>query len=243
MITQILPERRPIAGAAELEEFYLHHDPCLRVNFVASLDGVVEIDGRSGPLGGEADRSAFMAMRAGADAVLVGAGTVRAEDYGPVRLGDEVQARRARRGQAATPRLAIVTGRGDLDPAARVFSQPGTVMIFTTEEVAAGRPDLAGVAELIACGRAEVDLASVVAGLRRRGLGRILCEGGPGLARTLLEAGLIDELCLTIAPTLAGAGQRLIGADRPARPGRFRLTGLLESDSLLLARYRVGSDR
>lgn len=244
MITQILPEHRQLSGAEELEDFYFvpapHH---LRLNFVSSLDGVVEVDGRSGPLGGAADRAAFMAMRAGADAILVGAGTVRAEDYGPVRIAEQVQARRLERGQPARPRLAIVTERGDLNPAARVFTDPGRVLVLTTEAVTAGRPDLADVAELIACGSSRVDVTAVVAELRRRTLGRVLCEGGPALARSLFYAGQIDELCLTIAPTVAGAGRRLMGSDQPIQADRFRLTNLLESDSLLLARYQLGSAR
>ncbi len=244
MITELLPQRRQLGEAQDLEDFYRpaggRH---LRINFISSLDGAVEIGGRSGPLGGPADRAAFMAMRGVCDVVVVGAGTARAEDYGPVRLRQEVQARRRARGEAAVPPLAVVTARGDLQPSARLFGADGRVLILTTKQVARSRPDLAAVAEVIACGADTVDMAAAVAELHDRGLGRVLCEGGPELTRTLLDAGLVDELCLTIAPVLAGGGRRLVGGGEMGMEGRFRLTALLEADSMLLARYDTRSRR
>ena len=239
-ITQVVPDRRELPGREELEELYLPDGPThLRINFIASLDAAVDIEGRSGPLGGPADRRVFSAMRAVADAVLVGAGTVRAEDYGPVAAGPELVGRRAARGQAPRPTLAVVTRRGDLDPRSRIFSGDPRVVVLTTAEVVAARPDLAEVAELVACGPSEVDAASAVGELRRRGLGRILCEGGPALARSLLSAGLVDELCLTISPLVVGGGRRLFGDQPLADAAPFELVGLLEADSMLLARYRL----
>lgn len=238
-LTQLLPDRRVLGGQGDLEQVYAppggEH---LRLNFIASLDGAVEVGGRSGPLGGPADRSAFLAMRAVADAILVGAGTVRAEDYGPVRVAADARARREARGQSSRPVLAVVTGRAALDRAARLFGGD-RVVVFTTETALSGRPDLPEAAEVVACGRTTVDLAAVVQELRRRGMGRILCEGGPVMARGLLTAGLVDELCLTLAPVVAGAGRRLVGEEPMSPAGPFCLTGLLESDSLLLARYRI----
>lgn len=227
-------------GSEVLEQLYLPEgDRLLRVNLVASLDGAVEIEGRSGPLGGPGDRSAFAAMRAVADAVLVGAGTARAENYGPVRLAPEVGERRKRRGQAPRPTLAVVTRRGDLDPHGRLFSGVGRVLVLTTDKVEASRPDLAEVAEVVSCGPSEVDVERAVEELRSRGLGRILCEGGPALARSLLAAGLVDELCLTISPVVVGGGRRLFGEQLLGRPELFELAGLLEADSMLLGRYRL----
>lgn len=238
MITELLPHNRRLDGAEELEEFYRPPRAShLRVNFISSLDGAVEIDGRSGPLGGPADRAAFMAMRGLSDVILVGAGTARAEDYGPVRLREDVQGRRLARGQAPLPPLAVVTARGDLQPSARLFASGGQVIVVTSESVAKSRPDLEAVSEILTCGTASVDMVSAVTQLRKRGLGRILCEGGPELARALVIAGLLDELCLTIAPLLAGAGRRLVGSAELAAAGRFELLGLLEAEGMLLARY------
>ena len=103
---------------------------------------MVEVDGRSGPLGGQADRAAFMAMRAVSDVVLVGAGTVRAEKYGPVRLDADTQTRRSARQQKPLPRLAIVSNQAELDPEARVFGGETAPLLLTTAAAAArrGRP-------------------------------------------------------------------------------------------------------
>jgi riboflavin biosynthesis pyrimidine reductase len=237
MISHLSPAGEVELGAA-LEEVYRHpaaHH--LRVNFVASLDGVIEIEGRSGPLGAPADRSAFMAMRAVADVVLVGAGTARAENYGPVRLEPAVEARRIERNQPPRPRLAVVTNRGDLMPAARMFEGEDPVTVFTNDQAIEAHADLGEVAEMVGCGAGHVDLARAISVLQDRGEGRIVCEGGPALARSLFQAGLVDELCLSLAPVLAGVGHRSLQAAWEGAPGRFAMTGLLEGDGLLLTRY------
>jgi riboflavin-specific deaminase-like protein len=239
---RLYPTAGPIEGGAELEDEYLvTADRHVRANFVMSLDGKVELDGRSSPLSSEADQAAFMAMRAVADVVMVGAGTVRAEHYGPVRLDAAVQARRRVRRQAPVPALAIVTNRADLDPAARVFSGDTKVLLLTGAAAAKRRPDLASVAEVIACGDKSVDVRMAVEELYDRGLGRILCEGGPMLFRALLDAGLIDELCCTTSPRLAGPRHHGLLGDQPiAAPISLGLTAVLEGDGMLLARYRCG---
>lgn len=240
MIRQFLPAPAVLASRAEIEEAYIHPSGRhLRVNFVASLDGAVEVGGRSGPLGGPADRAAFMAMRAVADVVLVGAGTVRAEDYGPVRLIEEVQERRIRRGQSPRPPLAVVSARGDLSPAARLFEADRDVIVFTTEAVAEARRDLADVAEIVPCGSGGVDVSIVLAELRRRGMGRILCEGGPALTRSLFAAGLVDELCLTLSAVLAGEGRQRLTQGWTGGTGPLELTALMEGDGMVITRYAV----
>lgn len=240
MIRSYLPSVGLLEDQAAIEEAYLHpSDRHVRINFVTSLDGAVEVGGRSGPLGGPADRAAFMAMRAVSDVVLVGAGTARTENYGPVRLSTEVQDRRRSRGQASRPPLAVVTARGDLDPGARMFEADREVIIFTTERVVTGRPDLAEVADMVACGAGVVDVGQVVADLHRRGLGRILCEGGPALTRSLFEAELVDELCLTWSPILAGEGSHRLSEGWLGDPGRLSLSALMEGDGMVITRYAV----
>jgi riboflavin biosynthesis pyrimidine reductase len=243
MIRQILPVPGPVEGKEALEELYLPTaDEHLRINFVTSLDGAVEVGGRSGPLGGPADRAVFMAMRAVADVVMVGAGTARAENYGPVRLDDGVQARRTARGQTARPPLAVITARGDLDPSARMFEPDRDVIVFTTEPVARERADLAAVADVVPAGERAVDMLEVVAELRRRGMGRILCEGGPSLCRSLFEVELVDELCLTLAPVLAGVGNHQLAEAWHGDIARFELTSALEGDGMLITRYAKVSE-
>lgn len=240
MMLQLLPVCREISGPAELETFYqlpprLDH---LRVNFVATLDGVIEINRRSGPLGNQADHAAFMAMRAVSDVVLAGAGTVRAERYGPVKLDDQARARRLDRDLPELPRLAIVTARGDLDTKSRVFSGDVPPLLLTTGSVVERRPDLVEVAEVIVCGDSFVDLREARRELSARGLFRVLCEGGPELFRSLLNNDLVDELCLSSAPLLAGSEHRHLTAEAPLpQLAEFRLEGLIEGDGILMGRY------
>jgi riboflavin-specific deaminase-like protein len=240
---RLYPAPGVVADTPDLESEYLvAARRQVRANFVTSLDGMVEIDGRSGPLGGEADHAAFLAMRAVTDGILVGAGTVRQEKYGPVRLDAEVQARRRARLQAPLPRLAIVSNRADLDPAARVFAADPPPLLLTTAAAVQHRPDLAAVAEMVACGAQRVDIGAAIEQLHARNLGRILCEGGPTLLRSLLFAGLVDELCLTTAPRLLGAGHRSLLGDQPLPDAlSLRLTAVLEGDGMLLSRYHCGA--
>ena len=244
MIRRLLPTPpADLAGTEDLEAFYLlppsRH---LRADFVVSLDGAAEIDGRSGPLGAPADRDAFMAMRAVSDAVLVGAGTVRAENYGSVKLGEDVQDRREARGQSRLPPLVLVSRRGLLEVGARVFTQGESPILLTTGRALADRPELADVADAVECGDTEVDLRFALEHLAGRGFKRVLCEGGPTLLNSLISAGLVDEMCVTISPLIAGPQRlHLSGGDPFEHPLRFRLDGLLEGDGMLLARYgRVG---
>ncbi|MGH9056040.1 MAG: pyrimidine reductase family protein [Acidimicrobiales bacterium] len=235
------PDPIELAGAEDLEgQYLLEPGRHVRADFVTSLDGAVEVDGRSGGLGGPADRAVFMALRAAADAILVGAGTVRAEGYGPVVLGDATRRRRSERGQREVPVLVIVSGGADLDPAAKVFAGGSRPMLITTARAAEARSDLARVAELVVCGEALVDLEEALDVLASRGLERVLCEGGPSLLGSLLQEGLLDELCLTASPVIAGAGHAtLTGQQRLAVPAQLRIEGVMEGDGMIFSRYSV----
>ncbi|MGN6326279.1 pyrimidine reductase family protein [Pseudolysinimonas sp.] len=213
----------------------------LRMNFVTSLDGAGTRDGRSGGLGGDADRRVFELLRRWADVVLVGAGTVRSEGYGGMRVDDDAAAWRTAHGFAAQPVLALVSARLDLDPASDVFATaPVRPIVYTVAGAdPARREALAAVADVVAVGAADLDPAAVRADLVGRGLRRIHSEGGPGVFGSFLAAGVVDELCLTLAPTLeAGDAERIARSDRPAPTG-MRLEGILRSaDDELLLRYR-----
>jgi riboflavin biosynthesis pyrimidine reductase len=239
---RLYPTVADLPDASSLEAEYLAPSARhLRANFAVSIDGMVTVGGRSSALGGPADRAAFMAMRAVADVILVGAGTVRAENYGPVQLEDGAGERRLARGQAALPELAIVSNRADLEQTARVFTGGAKPLLLTSARAAAARADLAEVAEIVVCGDEAVDLARGVGALRDRGLGRVLCEGGPMLLDTLIESKLLDELCCTTAPALVGSGHRSLTGDRVwPEPFRLHLTAALEGDGMILARYAAG---
>lgn len=229
----------PAVELADLGELYeLPEAPSVRLGFVAAVDGAVTVGGSSTGLSGPADRLVLRTLRAAADVVLVGAGTARAEDYGPVPLSAALRERRLAQGRPATPALAVVTrSAGHLDPASRLFADPARAPLVLAEQVA-GHALPAGV-EVV---RTATDPGSLLALLRSRGWLRVLCEGGPALAGTLLAAGAVDELCLTVAPLIAG-GRSLLPEPLPAAGGRpVRLLSLVEADGALLCRWSLAAD-
>lgn len=215
--------------------------PWVAMSMVSSLDGATAVGGRSGNLGGTPDREVFRAVRALADVVLVAAGTVRAESYGPVRLSDEAAAARRDAGRTpGPPRLAVVSASLELD-LARAADGPVRPLVLTTEDADAGRrAALEHVAEVRAHGTGRVDLGAALAGLSDDGVGIVVCEGGPSLNASLVEADLVDEWCVTLAPTLVGGDSaRLVsGAPELGAAGQsLELVSLLEADGVLLGRW------
>ena len=214
--------------------------PWVVVGMVASLDGATTIDGRSADLGGPADRVVFRAVRGIADVVLVAAGTARTERYGPVRLGDEVRAARAAAGRSAdAPRLAVVTASLDLD-AERLAGDGAPPVVFTTDDADPGRrAAVAEHAEVRSMGPGRVDLAAALASLRSDGAEVVVCEGGPTLNGALVDADLVDEWCVTLAPVIAGGSSaRLVdGAAPVTERADLELASLLEADGVLFGRW------
>jgi riboflavin biosynthesis pyrimidine reductase len=206
----------------------------LRVNFVTSADGAVSLAGYSEGLSGPGDKRVFGLLRRQCDALLVGAGTLRQEGYHALRPDP---AWRAARGLSAYPTLVVVSGSLDLDPAQDAFAGAPVRPIVLTHAAAPDVPELAAVADVVVCGDTAVDLPAGVAELRRRGLTRLLSEGGPVLFGGLTTAGLVDELCLTVAPLLAGPGAGRITAGPPGPPHAMTLRHVLETDGQLLLRY------
>jgi riboflavin-specific deaminase-like protein len=237
----------PDLAEQELEEVYadlvlltVPGRAAIALGMVSSVDGGAAVDGLTADLGGPADHLAFRALRGACDAVLVGAGTVRAEGYGPVRGTPERRQRRQAKGLAPAPRLVIVSGSLDLDPDARVFADPPVRPLVVTHMAAPPErvEQLARVAEVLQLGEDEVDLSQLTVALHERGLGRVLCEGGPTLNGALLRRDLVDEVFLTLAPVLVGGdAPRIVVGDEPHDPRRFRLLELRHHDDELLLRY------
>jgi riboflavin biosynthesis pyrimidine reductase len=213
----------------------------LRVNFVSSVDGAATHDGLSGGLGTEADHRVFDILRRLCDVVLVGAGTVRAERYGPMRVDDTASRWRLEHGLADQPVCAIVSGALGLDPASRIFTDAPTRPIVVTigTSPTERRRALAKVADVIVAGDDQLDVAALVSALSDRGLGRIHCEGGPTLFGTLLAADAVDELCLTVSPLLEAGDARRIARGELPEARALTLAGALTSESALLLRYLV----
>ena len=211
----------------------------VRVNFVSSVDGAATHDGLSGGLGGEADHRVFDILRRLCDVVLVAAGTVRSEGYGPMVVDAPASAWRVAHGLAPQPVFAIVSGHLDLDPASRIFTEAPVrpIVVTTGSSPLDKRAALAEVADVLVCGDTDLDAPAMVAALQARGLGRIHCEGGPSLFGTLLAADVVEELCLTVSPLLeAGDSPRIARGALPA-PRGLTLAGVLRSADTLLLRY------
>ena len=230
------------AGTADLATAYAYPatTPWLRANMVASADGAATRSGLTEGLGGPADRRLLSLLRALADVVIVGAATVRAEGYGPVRprewWGD------LREGRTPAPPLAIVSRSLDFDFDAPVFTEALTpTIVLTCDSAPADRLRVCEKrAEVIIAGGGEVASAAALDALAAKGLVRQLTEGGPRLLSSIVAAGRLDELCLTMSPQLtAGDAARVLNG--PAmEPKPLRLGHVLEDDDFVFLRYVRG---
>jgi len=191
--------------------------PYITVNMVSSADGKATLAGRTAPMSAPVDRELFHHLRTQADGILVGAGTVRIERYGPVTKTSELQAKREREGMRQEALAVVVTRTGALpDDLPLLVKSPGAVRLVS-------------------------DLPRGLAELRAEGIRSLLCEGGPNLNSTLFSERLVDELFLTIAPTVAGAGEALTIVEGPPLPEAVDLELMTahEADGHLFLRYRV----
>lgn len=212
----------------------------LRANMIASIDGAATHQGLSGGLNGPADKQVFDLLRRLADVLIVGAGTVRAEGYGAMRLTEEDVSWRRAHGLSEHPVFAIVSGRLALDPGSPVFSEAPVRPLVLTHggSPTAQRTRLSQVAEVVVCGEQAVDPAAMRVALQARGLAQMLTEGGPHLLGTLAGAEVLDEICLTISPVLEGGDAIRITRDTPPVHTGMRLTGLLSADDMVMLRYQ-----
>ncbi|MGM7444475.1 pyrimidine reductase family protein [Streptomyces tunisiensis] len=247
-VTDVTDETAAAEGAAgrewslaELAAAYAYPEPgpgdpapWLRGNMVSTLDGAAQHEGRSQPISCPADMRVFGVLRALADAVVVGAETVRQEGYRPAR---------ARAGP--WPAIAVVSASLDLDFSLPLFSSPLVPTLVLTgagadpERVAAA--EKAGARVVVAGEGAGVDPARAVHALAELGHTRLLTEGGPRLLGQLIAADVLDELCLTVSPMLtAGEAQRIAGGPSVTLPRRFTLSSMLEENGFLFTRYRRG---
>lgn len=213
--------------------------PWVALNMVASVDGATAVAGVSGGLGGPADKEVFRALRAIADVIVVAAGTVRAERYGPPRTTPEHQAARVARGQTPFPRLAIVSGSLDLDATSSVFTEaPEPPLVLTGDHPPDDRVHaLDAVAEVVRLGPSGVSMTDALAAIGALGHRVVLCEGGPSLNGQLLAAGLVDEINLTVSPMLVGGDSLRVAVGPDGLPTTLELAHLWVDGSVLLARY------
>jgi riboflavin biosynthesis pyrimidine reductase len=210
--------------------------PWIMANFVSTVDGAAVVDGGSTAINDRDDMRLFGAMRAAADFILVGAETVRSEDYRPVTLDERRREARVAAGLDQTPHLVIVSGSLSLDPSARVFGDPEHRPTILTGESA--DPDrysaLSEVADVVRL--QETSPGGIIHYLRMARV--VLCEGGPGLWGQFISAGLVDEQALTLAPMLvAGESIRIARGPEANPPLEMTLDRVLYGDRSLFLRY------
>jgi riboflavin-specific deaminase-like protein len=239
----LLPERRPtepaeLASGLRLGERARPERPYLALNMVSSLDGKATIDWRTRGLSTELDRQLFHHLRTQADAVMVGAGTVRIERYGRMAKTDELRDKREREGLARDPLAVIVSARLDLPADLPLLNEPEQPVVIATGSDAT----LEGLGDQVEYARVGDDLPLLMARLREEhGVRSVLCEGGPTLNSHLLAAGLVDELFLTLNPKLAGgaAALTIVAGRELVEPTELELTSVAEGGGDLFTRWRV----
>lgn len=235
-----MPSRADIEAAYALPD---RQRSRVRMNFVTSADGAATLGERSGALGGPTDRAVMQVLRTMADVVVVGAGTVRAEGYGGMRVDAEAVGWRRDHGLDDQPALAVVSGSLDLPVDHEAFTDAvRRPVIVTTGASARVRGAHYPAADVIGCGEASLDLSAMMSAFAERGWTQVLCEGGPRLFGALLDAQLVDEVCLTLAPRFVGgsAGRIVRGAtelDRVARLGGI----FADPEGFVFARYLLDS--
>lgn len=244
---RLTPDPGPTTVGEQLERYRpwerAHEErPFVAANFAATVDGRAAIDGVSGPIGSDVDTAMLAGLRTRFDAVMIGAGTMRAERYGGLAANPERREQRERAGLRPQPLMVLVSGHLDLPWDAPLFTDgDGQVLIFTSSE--ADPPQTAASLQVVRH-EGAVEMAAALRHLRaERGVRALLCEGGPRLHAQLQEQGLVDELFLTVAPKLAGEGAPGILEGPLTAVVEMELRWLLEDGGELFSRYgRPGAE-
>jgi riboflavin biosynthesis pyrimidine reductase len=240
-VDRLVPDPAGTSVAEQLSTYRPWDDPPaerprVALNFATTLDGRASIDGRSGPIGSDTDTAMLAGLRRRFDAVMIGAGTMRVERYGRIISDPEKRSRREAEGLPGDP-LMVIVGSLDLPWDAGLFTDGGgKVVLFTDDE--GDPPATATPVEVIREPDGRVDLEAALRRLHaEHGVRALLCEGGPHLHSQLQAGGLADELFLTIAPKLVGAGATILEGALP-EVAELELVWLLQEGSELFARYR-----
>jgi len=209
----------------------------VRTMMITTLDGAAAgPDGLSGSLSSTADQQVFNTVRRLADAVLVGAGTMRAEQYTPMRAKPDDAAQRKASGQRPAPVIAVVSASLNLPWSLPLWSQSTHQPLVLTSQAADAQRLAVAQAHADVVALPELKPSAIVEALVSRGLRRVVCEGGPRLLRDLLADDLVDEADITIAPLIVGTSLTP-STEVLSSPSRFRLVQLLEHDGYLMGRY------
>jgi riboflavin biosynthesis pyrimidine reductase len=240
-VRRLLPHPAELTDDDVVDAYQLPSGRWMRVNFIASLDGVTTVAGRSKGLQQPGDLQVFRVLRALADAVMVGAGTAAAEGYGPMEDDTMVARMRVAVGRPATAPIVVVSRRASVRPDSRIVGGTSPSLLVTCEAADRDRRaalEAAGM-QVLVCGEDDDDLPLAADRLAERGLEQVTCEGGPALLHSMLLAGVVDELDLSIAPALVGGGEVRLIPDTPMPKVALELRQVLEEDGMLFTRYAV----
>ncbi|HEY8304872.1 MAG TPA: dihydrofolate reductase family protein [Solirubrobacteraceae bacterium] len=220
--------------------------PYLALNMISSTDGRATLGGRSGGLGGRADSLLLHGLRTTVDAVMAGAGTVRAERYSRLVCEERDRKTRRERGLAEEPLVCVVSGRLALSKEIPLLAdRDAHVAIITASNASLPQECRAQIEYIRAAREGALDLRAALEELRERfGVRTLLCEGGPHLNSHLLAGGLVDELFLTLSPKLAGGDATsealgIVSGPELEPPFKLALLAVHEHESYLFLRYRV----
>jgi riboflavin-specific deaminase-like protein len=213
--------------------------PYVICNFVSSADGKATASGRTSALGGEADRAVFHLLRAQADAILAGTGTLRIERYGPLVRSAELTEIRAREGRGPQPLAVVISRSGHVPFEIPLFADPETRVALYAPAGTLIPDDCAAQVLLHELEEPERPLPQVLRSLRQEhDVSCLLCEGGPILFDAMLIEGVVDELFLTLAPTLVGGAELGITAGgRLEQAVALRMVWAVELEGQLFLRY------
>jgi 5-amino-6-(5-phosphoribosylamino)uracil reductase len=238
LIDELDLRERARAGARER--------PYIALNMISTADGRATLSGRSGAIGDDADKHLFLGLRTVVDGVMAGAGTVRAEGYRRLIRDPSARERRRERGLSAEPLACIVSGRLALDERVPLLADPDArVAIVTSSQASLPGGCHAQIEYVRAAREGQLDLVAAMRELRARWeVETLLCEGGPHLNAHLLAAGLVDELFLSLAPTLAGGDAiseslRIVSGVDLQPPVAMELLSSNEYESHLFLRYKI----
>lgn len=244
-LQRLLPDRAAVSPAEAYKDLGLHERalperPYVVANMISTADGRATLEGRTEGISSDTDRTLFHSLRAEVDAVMVGTGTIAIEQYGPLARREEVRERRAGLGLPEQPLCVTASRSLELPVDAPLFRDAGSHVVVLTNSVREPPPCECRLT-LERLPGDELDLQLGMSALRRRhGVRAMLLEGGPTVLAAMLEAGLVDELFLSVSPLLVGGGEPSVveGTALP-RPVRGKLVSVLEGESFLYLRYSL----
>ena len=218
--------------------------PWILLNMVNSVEGFISFEGKAAGLSGPADKNIYQIIRGLADIILVGAGTIRTENYKAPRTPEGTLAEfRESRNQEKRPRIAVISGELNLDPEMGLFAEnhpeDKPPLIYSKNASLEKNGSLfSSSAEVIGFQEDELNILKIVENLSKQKAKIVVCEGGPSLNAHLLAADVIDEFCLSISPRAVGGEISAPLLEQPVdSPTALSLDRIILEDEFLFCRY------